>query len=108
MLKTLALLCLGASWTGNPGQGVSGTINFSGTVLHTTELAIEDHDMGNGITSYVATYTSNDGREPQVVEVLAYRGDRVDFQVNETLVARRYRHDTFPLSDEFLALMAGR
>lgn len=102
------MLGLGATWTGS--GPVQGTLTFTGYVADTVSLTIDDHPLGHGITSYVATYSeTGPGARRETVEVLAMSEDRLDFLAGpERLTARRYRNDTWPVSDERLARMAGR
>lgn len=114
-----AMLLLGATFQGE--RGVVGTVTFTATIEPNATLSVEDHDVGNGVVSYVATYRENHsmtcdaGRiacrpngKGETLEVLAMRGDSIDFTAGERLAARRYRHDGWPKSDEALARLASR
>lgn len=92
------------SWSGH--EVVGGSLDLSVTVIDPATLTADAIDLGGGVASYVATYTHGDRNE--TLEVLAMRGDCVDFTAGERLAVRRYRRDGWPKSDEAIALLARR
>lgn len=99
-MKTLLLALLGLTAHNQPGSNqVSASITFTGTIVPGAEIAIQDHYLGDGVTSYVATYSESHTQEMrhETVEILAMEGDSIDFKAEDkTLVARRFRHDRWP------------
>lgn len=98
VVVALTLAVIAASWTGD--RSVSGSLNFSVTVIANAVATIETHDLGGDIVAWVITYDEPDSpyrdERHESLEVLAYTGDSVLFDAGETLTARRYRHDRWP------------
>jgi hypothetical protein len=67
-------------------------VRFSASIEPVAALAMESHDLGNGIVSTVATYreTGTENPRDETIEMLAYRGDSIAFDATgERLVAVR-------------------
>lgn len=98
----------GVEVKGDGRRPLIATIAFTATIASVGALTIVEHDLGDGVVAVVGTYRechsdewiNSDGtiKKPIVIEMIAMRGDSVDFDASpgRTLIARRFRHDGWP------------
>jgi hypothetical protein len=95
----IAMALLSASFHPVPGtHDVAGRVHFSARIAPSNQLAVESHDLGGGVISYVAEYHElhQENARHETVETIAYLGDSIDIQTAEVLAVRRYRRDRWP------------
>lgn len=80
--------------TAHAPSHVTAGMAFTATVEPTSLTTVDQHDLGGGVISTVATY--QEGKRIETTETLAMVGDTIALDASLQLVARRYRHDRWP------------